>query len=98
MHAKYITVRTDDGQEMLFTFPAAISHLWMLEAVENIKDGHGVDWRRPYRSVECVGAGFVDAEGHCFGRSRLLDIPARQQRDTALLQNGQLQLQLDHDG
>lgn len=88
MNAKYIVVKTDEGQELLFTFPAAISHLWMLEAVENMKQGVPSDWERPYRNVECVGAGFITPDGVCFGGSQLLDMVARHKNDTTLLKNG----------
>lgn len=85
--AKYITIKTPAGEELLFTFPDTVAHLWMFHGVQELKQGVPQNWCRPYRDSECVGAGFV-MDGTCYGRSESLNIDSRNQIDTKLLANG----------
>lgn len=82
MSAKYIVVSLD-GKEQIFTFPKAIDHDRMFEALSAIRSGHGRKRKREYHDAEAVSAGFVD-RGHCWGRSETLNLDSRAV-DTALL-------------
>lgn len=83
MKTKYIVIRSEDGEELIFTFMDTIAHFEMFAAVKTIKQGI-VNWVRPYFDSECVGAGFVQ-DGRCYGRSESLDIDSRGNVDTKLL-------------
>lgn len=86
MKTKYIVIAAG-GQELLFPFPSTVLHVWMLEAVRQIKQGVPNGWTRPYLDCTCVGAGFIIDE-QCYGRSESLNVDSRNALDTALLARG----------
>lgn len=88
MNRKFITIKTEEGVELIFTFPDAVAHIWMLEAVHTVKQGGPQNWIRPYGAAPCISAGFV-MNGTCYGHSESLNIGARLGGlDTALLARG----------
>ena len=80
---KYIIYK-DGDKEYLVTFPKAIEHKKMAEAMEVMRFGGDHDWHRNQGKI--VGAGFIEA-GQCTGSSETLNIGSRLQ-DTAIYRNG----------
>lgn len=87
MKIKYIVIRQPDGDELLFTFPAAVEHLSMFQSVKTMRVGPDGRWTRPYSWAECVGAGFI-MDRQCYGESESIGIKSRSDVDTALLRTG----------
>jgi hypothetical protein len=83
MDAKYIVIE-QDGEELMFAFPATISHAHMLEAVRTTKQGVFQHWTRPYRDSKLVSAGFINIHHDCYGESETLNIKSRGDVDTDL--------------
>lgn len=80
---KYIVIEDEEGQESIIVFSTHIVHAHMFEALQRMKFGDMVDWKR--RSSHVVGAGFVDYVGNCYGRSESLGVASRPKEDTKLL-------------
>jgi hypothetical protein len=81
---KYITTRSEDGLEEIFLFSAVINHDAMAEVIECIKNRTREPWHRVHRHP--ISAGFVSADGECYGRSESLRLEARIE-DTGLLRH-----------
>ena len=79
---KYIVTKTEDDKEELFPFPVLIHHDAMAEALNRIKNQTHGDWHRVFRQP--VSAGFISAEGTCYGESVTLGLKSRPE-DTELL-------------
>lgn len=88
MHTKYIVMKDEHGHELLFTFPETIAHNWMAHAVTDIREGVPANWTKPYRRAECIAAGFITADGVCWGKSESLGIASRTEADTLLWMRG----------
>ena len=80
---KYIVTKSDLGNIEMFTFPSAVHHDIMAEAISRLKDQNHGEWRRVRRDP--ISAGFISA-GVCCGKSETLGLKSRLE-DTALLQN-----------
>lgn len=70
---KYIVLKTG-GAEMMIVFPEVLVHKEVAGAMSGL-----------VKDAEVVGAGFVNPEGDCFGRSDSLGIKSRGKTDTELL-------------
>lgn len=87
MEAKYIVIEAE-GREMLFVFPALVSHNEMFETIKTLRKATPThDWNRPYHRAVIVSAGFAN-NGVCYGCSISLDVASRPNIDTVLLQRG----------
>ena len=80
---KYICTKDENDKEEIFTFPDAIDHDAMAEAIKSIKNQTTGGWRRVYRKP--ISAGFVNVGRNCTGRSETLNLKSRKEIDTALL-------------
>lgn len=86
MSRKYFVLKKDD-KEYFVTFPNCqeMSHKNMAEVVRRVRvdgDRHD-DWCRSFGHSEIVSAGFMDADGNCYGHSESLGIKSRPE-DTRL--------------
>lgn len=79
---KFITMQDENGKLELFTFPKSIHHDAMAEVLGRIKNQTHGNWHRVFR--EPVSAGFVSADGACYGKSETLGLSSRPE-DSALL-------------
>lgn len=82
---KYIVMETfgADSVEEIFLFPNSVNHDCMAEVLSRIKNQTWGDWKRIGRMP--VSAGFVNAEGTCYGESESLGLESRPSEDTELL-------------
>ena len=80
---KYIITKSDLGSIEMFTFPSAVHHDIMAEAISRLKDQNHGDWRRVRRDP--ISAGFI-FDGVCYGKSETLGLNSRSE-DTAVFQN-----------
>jgi len=81
---KYIVTKTEDGTEEIFTFPAAVYHSDMADAVQRLKKHDPLvygRWERITRTP--ISAGFVRG-GECVGNSESMMLKSRPE-DTDLL-------------
>ena len=82
---KYIVIDHEDlKQELFFGFNTSIDHDRMFEAIQNCGITEDRDFI-PRKNV--VGAGFVDNNSSCSGRSETLDTKSRHPIDTKLLRS-----------
>lgn len=79
---KFITTVDDAGHEEVFLFPRNIEHAAMAEVLGRIKNQTSGQWYRVFRKP--IAAGFVKANGNCYGHSETLNLSARPE-DSALL-------------
>ncbi len=84
---KYVVMQEPEtGVETIFVFPRGIHHDAIAEVLGGIKNQTHGNWHRVNR--EPVSAGFVDADGTCYGESESLGMASRPQ-DTLLLAKAQ---------
>jgi len=81
---KYIRTESENGTHEIFIFPKSIDHDAMMEALSRIKNQTHGPWERVLR--EPVSAGFVDANGACYGESISIGL-ASDKSDTELLKS-----------
>ena len=79
---KYICTKSEYGEEV-FTFPSNVNHDAMAEVLGCIKNHTHGNWKRVFR--EPISAGFVNANGDCFGKSETLNLDSRMETDSNLL-------------
>lgn len=79
---KYIVTKNEEGKEEIFVFPKAVNHDAMAEMLARIKNQTHGNWRRVTRTP--VSAGFVRADGSCYGHSESLNLASRPE-DAKLL-------------
>lgn len=82
---KYVVFRTDEGRELIFTFPKSIDHDRFAESMRALRSGPAGCWERKLIDAEVVGAGFIDSNLRCYGKSETLRKESRGKVDTALL-------------
>lgn len=84
---KYITIKTEEGKELLMIFPEVMVHKEFFTAIQAMKvfRNAGQSWSRPYRSAECISAGFTSIDGYCGGESESLGVKSRGTADAELL-------------
>ena len=90
---KYIVIE-HEGKELAFIFMNAITHKDMLENVRTMRvsKGHRGDWERCYRQAPCISAGFIQANGTCYGASESIGVSSRGDADTALVKKAYQQV------
>lgn len=79
---KYLAMRDEDGAEGVFLFSKRIHHDAMAESLEGIEEGDGKEAYPVFR--EPVGAGFLEGNLTCCGRSETLGKGSRPE-DSVLL-------------
>lgn len=71
---KYVVFANPVGEETIAVFPSAVMHIEMSKLVtDNAK------------RLKPISGGFIDSEGRCYGQSLSLELKAREQEDTSLL-------------
>jgi len=80
---KYIRTVSEQDVEEIFLFPDTVNHDAMAEVLMYIKNQTHGNWERVMRTP--ISAGFVSADGNCYGESETLGLESMPEDDTELL-------------